>query len=597
MNVVCERRIKRLEQQLRCYRHAYDAQREVLFELNAKLQAAETVEGAALNSGENTAPPASARSEEKGMQMSAVVPTVEWDEAFRKRLLRVLRDPLEQQQAVTFSTVASHDTCSDDANPLHGDQEIIMRSLGPPRQDASIRNGDGGSSTEDDGDSPPATRLPSARHGSKAMESEQLTASLVIASTDAATRFLEMMRRLWSAYFAHMHSQLQGVLRRMDENFARFDANPSEKTLVEFLEAHQRLRPHLSGIFGMPEGEEKEEKEGQPRGAALPSGNPLEQEGVFVQQLSLCIAEAVSPLLALALRSGNNGTQVVGENHDEKKTQSSRRRRHDGHRTHAEAAVAPPPVFSAPFSPSRSHSVSTAFTDAEESMTESLKPNRDASQEELLDSHNGNRTRSSGESTTGSSEGRNSRALDVTGMGPKGTHPPSPVCPNLVRNDRKTDAGTPRLNEEDAENYPPQRRWRRDNDSLQVEALLYSRGSSASMRSPLNGPAAASTAHRAIGEEEEVEVGGAATRQNPHTRLRRLRMQEKRLSFTLIDIVAQRHDYSSEAKCYAVNKRLARVRSAIIRTEREVNELRRIQEEKEAIRKERAARQRRLLYI
>ncbi|EKF27518.1 hypothetical protein MOQ_008756, partial [Trypanosoma cruzi marinkellei] len=178
--------------------------------------------------------------------------------------------------------------------------------------------------------------------------------------------------------------------------------------------------------------------------------------------------------------------------------------------------------------PSRSHSMSTVFTNTEENVMESLKLNRDACQEEHVDSPNDNRSSSSrssssGESTTGSRKGRNSHALDMTAMGPKGSPSPSTAVvvmyANPVRNDHKTEAVTSHVSEEDVENYSPQQRWRRDNNSSQVEKVLFSHGNSVNMYSPLNGPTAVSTTHRMMGneeeKEEEKEMEGAATCQNP----------------------------------------------------------------------------------
>ncbi|ESL11506.1 hypothetical protein TRSC58_00742 [Trypanosoma rangeli SC58] len=551
MEAAFEGRLQKLERQLRRYARAYGAQRELLLQLHTQLQAAETADGAVLNGGETSTATHPERGEGRGVQMPAGVRNLLQEDAFRRRLAQLLRDPLgPPQEAATAAVATPSDTHSEDASDddswqRHGEAEdgAPQREVAEAKWCGNRRRDDEDEDCDDADDgggvSQQLPQLSAAERGAAAVTAEQLTTSLALTASDAAARFLEMMRRLWSAYFAHIHAEVRGALQGLDDAFACFDADPSEDTLVEFLEAHQQLQPLLRRILGMPETADA--------AAVLPPGNPLEPEGAVVQQLSLCIAEAVSPLLTVALRSGAGPEGAVTRQSLPEKprgTPTQRQQLH-GQSAHTAGAAALPP-----FHP--------------------LRQSRHAWREEGAGSHCGS---SSDSDRRGSSGERPvyAYALDVTAR-----------------------------EAADYESSPPtlQQQRRQPNGSSQIEVALFSRsissescGNPGGMRGYGSVPAAAAAAFPATGEDE---LGDVALSQDPSTQLRCLRMQEGRLAFALINTAAQRHDQGCEVKCYAMNKRLARVRSEILRTEREVNELRRIEEEKEALRKERAARQRRL---
>ncbi|RNF05565.1 hypothetical protein TraAM80_04504 [Trypanosoma rangeli] len=550
MEAVFEGRLQKLELQLRRYAGAYNAQRELLLQLHTQLQAAETADGAVLDRGGAGTVAHPERGEGRGAQMPAGVRGLLQEDAFRRRLTQLLRDPLGPPQEAATAAVAtpsnmhSEDASDDDLWRRHGEVEdgAPQREVEEANWCASRRRGHDDEDCDDADDgggvSQRASRLPAAERGATAVTAEQLTASLALTASDAAARFLEMMRRLWSAYFAHLHAEVRGALRGVDDAFACFDADPSEDTLVEFLEAHQQLQPLLRRILGIPETADA--------AAVLPPGNPFEPEGAVVQQLSLCIAEAVSPLLTVALCGGvgHEGAVLRQSLPEKQRGEPTQRKRLHEHRAHTAAATALPP-----FHP--------------------LRQSRHAWREERAGSHCGS---SSDSDRRGSSGERPVHALDVTARGTANYEPSPP---------------------------PLQPQRRQPNDSSQIEVALFSRsissesfGNAGGVRGSVGAPAAAAAASTATGEDE---MGDVALSKHPSTQLRSLRMQEGRLAFALINTAAQRLDHGCEAKCYAINKQLARVRSAILRTEREVNELQRIEEEKEALRKERAARQQRLL--
>ncbi|RNF17254.1 uncharacterized protein Tco025E_04932 [Trypanosoma conorhini] len=545
MEAVCEGRLQRLEQQLRRYTRAYDAQRELLFRLYTQLPAAEAADDAVPGEGVTDT---ARRPEGSSGRAPAGVRDILQDDAFRRRLVQLLQDPLgPSQEAATAAVATAPGRHSEDGN--EGDDAPRQGESGTPRErgcgsDAAAkqetecdaeanlcggRRSDHDDEEEEEEESPRAAESPSA---GQAVMAERLTASLALTASDAAARFLEMMRRLWSAYFAHLRAEVRAALWRLDDAFARFEADPSEATLADFLEEHQQLPPLLRHGLGMPEAADE--------AAALPPGNPLEPEGEVVQQLSLCIAEAVSPLLAVALRAG--------EGRDGGATRRSlRERRGHGQSPHTTAPPPRPPP---------------------------LRQRRRAWREERAGSHCS--SSSSCCSSTGSNEERRPPALDGGG----GASP------------------APRVRHGAAANYaspPPQQpqlqpQWRRHNDSSQIAEALFSRGTP-----PGNRVSALAVVPASLRATSEEKVGDAALPQDPNARLRILQMQEERLAFTLVNTAARRHDHGCEVKYYAMNKRLARVRSAILRTEREVDELRRIEEEKAALRRERAARQRRML--
>ncbi|KAG8346957.1 hypothetical protein TRVL_02213 [Trypanosoma vivax] len=491
---------------------------------------------------------------------------------------------------------------------------------------------------------------------------KEIMASLATAATDTAMRFCESMRRLWSVYFDHVYSEGHGLLKRVDEAFHNFEENPGEEALTNFLVAHQMLLPFLQNLFGAntTKGSGAEESvvgdaQKTPAGTAskrnaLPTGTPLDQEATLVHHLSLCIAESISPVLAIALhesawkrKEGSKegvckacrlGDVVLDKGATHCAMESARQpenalqpqgtgsedeRRRDSDLSVAHSAVPPSGGAVADIGCTSqvvdtiyiddsvdecgSDGVSSSPVDGHRSLSMDIMSTRAegafaATKGVMTNIHNrplegkgalgnvrqcadGNGSPSLGRClSSGYSSWSSAKELGVGyTVLHSGTVVGSTIANNSVADiidkqcydDQESVASTtykgglsdfyvglPRVMPDKEDGRPP--------DAFPLEEL----------------------------EEKELVSDKAL---DPHLRLRLLKEQERALSALLLSKLHSdsRREDGGEARCYAMKKRLARLRSALLHTEREVQLLTSIQVERRLIELRRAERDRRLM--
>ncbi|AAZ12776.1 hypothetical protein, conserved [Trypanosoma brucei brucei TREU927] len=501
----------------------------------------------------------------------------------------------------------------------------------------------------------------------------KLTEALAIVAADAATRFCEDMRRLWVMYFAHLQGKVREIFQKLHKAFDRFESSPDEETLADFLFLHRTMQPLLSELLGIhdavvengEEGKEKVECEehvhnigsndgsaccSNNRDVALPPGTPLEKEHVLVQHLSLCIAEATTPVLAFTLCEMNKfvGVKMNGDTDRNEKELTREKGSSACGRTEQCAGLSNEEKegilgdFSAErdLQPSRQQSESrdvmsehshVCADTARPSVDNSITPNiihdlpiEDTIDVEIVDDG----TSDCGGDVSSENGGQSDyyyhhynplmEAMSIEGDWGSSARPTSSPHADeatirkkmsSVRTSRSapTFIGTPCEAQIGHHYVDHTETYNGDgthcgpwdggsSDYKKGNAVRYSRSNSGVHLKP---PAWRDDRTDSAGLMDEWEERDILTNRtlDPERRLQLLKGQEQLLlqSYPVNDERLWRREDGGEARCYALKKRLARLRSAILRGEREMEQLQRIKVERELIRQMRAEKERRLL--
>nr|CCD14651.1 unnamed protein product [Trypanosoma congolense IL3000] len=465
----------------------------------------------------------------------------------------------------------------------------------------------------------------------------RLTAVLAIVAADAATRFCADMRLLWIKYFDHLQHEARGMLQQVHEKFSIFECSPGEGTLADFLVTFQTICKGLEGLLGMRDAEKakgnSESNEnndgvggsGDGHGALLPPGTPLEKELHLVEHLSLCIAEATTPVLALSL-SGAEACEDKGRVKSAA-TQTGPIAVDRSPRGHAAEVAADASTTTRMHATSFNEPHSGVVVDIEmvsgddndsngcsdgsfdnshrkaaPHLFHMYQGNRDCVKQ-MHDGNNAARSRS----VTFAKAGMHKRARYTPSPRARGSperknvvgaHPPHPRSTS-----DRADWRNPTLGSRTHDDYGGATSGVCEIEEKTQQPPVFSSDDNSSDIDLNHGVLAIpvwKAGHTQLSglmdELQERDVMADETTE-PHHRLKLLRKQEELLlrRFSADSERFWRREDGGEARRYALQKRLARLRSAILRAERETQQLERIEMEREMIQRRRVERERRLM--